>query len=120
MYSRAVVAGGLVAIACSMTGCREDEIRSAYASEFKCPEDGVTVEELGLRRYRVAGCDRTVVYQCVGDACAPDREDTPAAEAPVVAPPAEVAKRERRNGRTLVALNLHLDKRDSLRLSAAP
>jgi hypothetical protein len=114
-------------MACLATG--EERVRDAFSAEFKCREDRVEVEELPKARYRVTGCDRRIVYQCIANRCIPDQAtmETPSAESESVAAPIhrepgerELAKREQRGDRSVVALDLHLDDRDMLKLRAAP
>jgi hypothetical protein len=114
-----------------LTGCMSEDLRSTYANDFSCASDDIDVEKLGLGRYRVTGCGRTVSYTC-GGVCSPDhspddepaRETARAASSPKAAPApdgmgsAHVEKSKA--GGSLVALELRLDKATLLKLQAAP
>jgi hypothetical protein len=39
-------------------------IRSRFATEQKCPEDEVAVDESGGTQYRARGCDKETTYVC--------------------------------------------------------
>src|SRR5687768_14259851 len=67
---RSLLLCGLIGLT-GAAGCRVQEIRGMYRNEF-CSDGEVTVEELGDGRYEAAGCNRRVLYQCVGGSC--DRE----------------------------------------------
>ncbi len=38
--------------------------RERFSRQYRCPEDRVTVEELGTGGYRTSGCRRSAIYQC--------------------------------------------------------
>jgi len=51
-----------------LTACSHASVAVHTASsEFRCPEDQFTVEELENNRYRVNGCGHTQVYECLYD-----------------------------------------------------
>jgi len=104
-------------------------IQGMYSREFRCPEEQVKVEDLDGERFRASGCGQTVMYQCAGKSCIPDRRDEPreqtaVAGAPVPRPVHQassgVARREKSQGKSLVSLDLKLDERATLKLRAAP
>jgi hypothetical protein len=53
---------GLMLVAC--TSQASVAVRTAH-EEFRCPEEELLVDELESDRYRVRGCGRAQVYQCV-------------------------------------------------------
>jgi len=140
MKSR-LLSGGLLVVLCSLgaVGCMADRVRSAFANEFSCDNDGVTVDEIGANRWIVTGCGHTVSYACIGTTCIPngERDDSAkvesggrAEQSTSTAPPptagengsamgvAHLAKNKA--GASLVALDLRLDKKTLLKLRAQP
>lgn len=59
------VIGFLVA---GMTGCisHAGVVTKRFSGEFNCPEEQVSVTELGGNAHRAAGCRRTAIYTCIG------------------------------------------------------
>lgn len=65
-------------MAVGAAGCQPMNVQMAYADEFDCPHDKVSVERIsGGERYRVTGCDRTAMYQCIGNSCFPTSVEEP-------------------------------------------
>jgi hypothetical protein len=123
---------GLMAAA----GCRVQEIRSMYRNEF-CKGGEVTVEELGDGRYEASGCDRRVLYQCVGGSCASEAviddgesdSEGPARPEPVEddpRSPSNAAKtteprgQKGKQGKIVLTTDIRLDGRALLKLRAVP
>jgi hypothetical protein len=52
----------------SLAGCVTPAgiAKTRAASDFGCPEDQVTVAEIGGTSYRAVGCDQAAVYNCSG------------------------------------------------------
>jgi hypothetical protein len=124
---------GLLGVA----GCRIQQIRSMYRNEF-CSEGEITVEEIGGERYQAEGCNRAVVYQCIGGTCVPDRladdgdsdseryaDTSPrvldhSSRTSNVAGSAGARTEKRNGGKILLAVDIRLDNRALLKLRAAP
>jgi hypothetical protein len=98
-----------------------------FGREFDC--EHVSVEEIGGGRYSASGCDRTVVYQCIGQTCIVDgaaselEEDSVARSRPAPAPVADSTVQTRtaksKSGKTVVSADIRLDNRSLLKLRAA-
>jgi S1-C subfamily serine protease len=109
-------------------GCHTSTVRGMYADEFNCPDDEVKVESLAGDRYRATGCGE-VVYQCINTTCIPTRvvADEPSAKyvrladapAQTSEPIATEARREKKDGQVLIALDLVLENRTLVKLRAA-
>ncbi|HTB78705.1 MAG TPA: hypothetical protein VK762_35930 [Polyangiaceae bacterium] len=57
------MAAVLVLVLCSCTSTTS-VVRSRFAAEQGCPEDGVVVDAEGGTLYRARGCDREATYAC--------------------------------------------------------
>ncbi len=107
-----------------------------YRNEF-CSDGEISVQEIGGERYQVSGCDRTVVYQCIGESCVPataadEGSDSERYEAPnpnaqdrpstasSVAGTAGTRRQKREGGKVVIAVDIRLDNRAMLRLRAVP
>jgi hypothetical protein len=121
-----------VSLSLLLSGCVAQELQVAYSNEFNCPDHQVKVQELGAERYRVSGCNKSVVYQCFGDHCGLDREEQAASArpAPTRQPPAAalpepqqkaaaVSERKGREG-VLVSADVPIGQKSLLKLRAAP
>jgi len=118
-------------------GCVEEKLTAMYAREFNCPKGDIKIGVIGDGRYRVQGCDRTVMYECIGSAnCIPmssslDR-NAESQPAPAQAQPAsanqspastnvEQARVDKnKKGATLVMLDARLDDKSLLKLRGLP
>lgn len=49
-----------------LTGCMGMAVRSAFEDDFRCPA-ATDVSDMGNDRYRVTGCGREAVYQCLNN-----------------------------------------------------
>ncbi|MET0790131.1 MAG: trypsin-like peptidase domain-containing protein [Polyangiaceae bacterium] len=117
---------------CSLAGCLTQDLRTEFANEFSCDSSDVDVEELGLRRYRVTGCGRTVRYSCPNDAdCIPTNESAPEPTRSVAEKPSHgpndaeaksvgVARHEKTKTGAAIAAELRLDEQTLLKLRAQP
>jgi hypothetical protein len=49
-----------------LAGCVtvEGQATTRFSNEFKCPEDSVTVEDIGGNGYRATGCGESATYVC--------------------------------------------------------
>lgn len=114
-------------------GCFQQDLRAEFANEFACDSPDVEVEDLGLRRYRVSGCGRTVRYSCpTNEDCIPTNESEPppsrAAQTKPSADPDEAAaksvaaaQREKdKSGGATVTAELRLDEQTLLKLRGQP
>jgi len=125
-YGPLVMGLGLTAAACGMEG----QVQTMYANEFLCNEQEVQVEDETGGRYRATGCDKSVMYTCVGRTCIPDRIDTtasttqkPRPEAAASASGAKgqlgVAHRETNaHGADVIALDVRLNAESLLKFRA--
>ena len=54
----------------SISGCYEakDIITCAASNEWSCPKDEIIINEEGVNRYIVLGCNHNIVLQCKGPA----------------------------------------------------
>ncbi len=114
-----------------LSGCVSQELKASYSNEFNCPDYQVDVRPLGADRYRVSGCNKSVVYQCIGSHCVLDRRDEaasreePAIQARIVVqqePEREnvgVSKRKSGEG-VLVSADVRVSDDSLLKLRAAP
>jgi Trypsin-like peptidase domain len=105
-------------------GCALQNVESAFAADFDCPD--AKAEETGSHdRYRVAGCGRAATYVCIGGgSCTlqtvreePERDvarNTPAGEA------SSEIKVESKGKEASMLLELPLERRALLRLTAVP
>jgi hypothetical protein len=115
-------------------GCMDQTVESHFAGDFHC-SSRVTTVGLGNDRYRVTGCDREAVYQCIerqggfgNHVCVlelttelEEEESTPPPSAPRPAPVkahAEVVKDD--DGSSTVELDIRLDTYSMLILNADP
>lgn len=86
----------------SLAGCitPQGTAKVRAANDFGCPEDGISIAEIGGTSYRASGCGKSAVYNCSASdaykgstsnyACVPETPPatiTPAAP-PAAAPPA--------------------------------
>jgi len=130
-----LMTGGLFAV--SLGACMSQTVESNFAGDFHC-HSPLTVQDLGSDRYRVTGCDREAVYQCVaqqgfgGPLCVlqltteledEEQEEVAAAPRPAAAQTAvktraEVVKDD--DGSSTVELDLRLDSYSMLVLHADP
>jgi hypothetical protein len=114
-----------------LAGCMSEDLRSTYANDFSCASDDIDVDKLGMGRYRVTGCNRSVTYTC-GGVCVPDHspDDDSARETAHTAPSPKAAPAQdnvgsahlekSKAGGSVVALDLRLDKATLLKLRALP
>jgi hypothetical protein len=115
-----------------LSGCVARELKASYSNEFNCPDYQVDVDELGADRYRVSGCNKSVVYQCIGKHCILDREEEsassefqevsqprPLAEQEPPAKAVGVSKRKGSEG-VLVSADVRVSEDSLLKLRAAP
>ena len=108
--------------------CASQTARSTYAEEFDCRSE-VEVEDLDAGRFRVSGCDKSVIYVCSRNVCATDRpvDDGPP---PAAAPRSKAATKEAsvgvahleksKSGASIVSLELRLDAETLLKLRGSP
>jgi hypothetical protein len=120
------------ALLCGTPGCFQQDLRAEFANEFACDSPDVDVTDLGLRRYRVSGCGRTVRYSCPTDEnCIPTNESEPppsrAAQTRPSADPEEraaksvgVAQHEKDKSGATVTAELRLDEQTLLKLRGQP
>ena len=124
LLAAAMTAGGLSA------GCGAGIAEAAFASDFSCGE-GVTSEASAAPgRYVVEGCGRRATYQCVGNyesTCVlqttSDESRTASDETPArveAAPLKSEVEVQNKGGSTEMVLELRLEKRGLLRLTAVP
>src|SRR4051812_11806477 len=73
---------GLGASACTRAG----ELQTMFANEYSCNEGDVQVEDETGGRYRVAGCNQSVMYTCSASQCVPDVGKESAGPAPSTRP----------------------------------
>lgn len=66
-------------------------VRLRAANEFNCPEESITVEDLGADSYRVTGCEVVATYHCLSYGygsghvvCAKEEERAAPSESPEV------------------------------------
>jgi hypothetical protein len=90
-----------VVVTASLAGCVTPAgiAKTRAASDFGCPEDQVSVAEIGGTSYRAVGCDQAAVYNCSGSdsykgttnnyTCIPE---APPAPPPTAVPPAAAPK----------------------------
>jgi S1-C subfamily serine protease len=118
-------------------GCRVQEIRSMYKKEF-CSDGDVSVEAIGGERYQASGCNRSVIYQCLGNSCVPDSladegesaSEDQASSSPNAQEPSRpttnlagaggTRRQKREGGKVVLAVDIPLDRRSMLRLRAVP
>ena len=109
------------------SGCASQSVRSTYAEEFDCQSE-VDVEDLGSGRFRVSGCNKTVVYVCRRSVC--DSERLPDSSPPASAPMTKASTSEtnvgvahlekNKSGASVVLLELRLDAETLLKLRGSP
>ena len=126
-YGVLIVGLGLGVSACTIEG----HVQTMFANEYSCNEDDVQVEDETGGRYRVAGCEQSVMYTCVGRVCVPDvgkesataAPSTPAEPAPTPSAKQDglgVAHREKNAaGADFIALEVRLNAESLLKLRAA-
>jgi S1-C subfamily serine protease len=123
-------ASTLVAMASAvpLVGCMRHAVKSAFEDDFRCPVAS-DVSDMGNDRYRVSGCGREAVYQCLQNIqghpiCALQLTEDVEAEAseplpmtPVVSQ-AKLAKNDA--GESTVSLDVRLDTYSLVTLRAEP
>jgi hypothetical protein len=121
-----------VRVSLLLSGCVSQELKASYSNEFNCPDYQVNVDALGADRYRVSGCNKSVVYQCIGKHCILDRreeaESAPSEEvyqprplAEQDPPPKAVGISKRKGGEgLLVSADVRIGDNGLLKLRAAP
>jgi hypothetical protein len=115
-----------------LIGCVTQELKASYSNEFGCPDYQVDVTPLGAERYRVNGCNKSVVYQCVDQHCVLAKtEETASSESESVSvsapgvphdPPSKpvgVSKKDQGEA-VLVTADVAIGNRGLLKLRAAP
>ena len=58
---------GMIGLMFVLGGCglmSSDAARVQFAQEFHCPEERVTLEEVGGAAFRASGCGESAVYVC--------------------------------------------------------
>ena len=109
------------------SACASQTVRSTYAEEFDCQSE-VDVEDLGSGRFRVSGCNKTVLYVCRRSVC--DSERPPDSSPPASAPSTKATTTEtsvgvahlekNKSGASVVLLELRLDAETLLKLRGSP
>jgi hypothetical protein len=111
-------------------GCAGHPVRRQFQKDFGCAAE--RVERLGETRFRVTGCGEFATYDCPNSSCSLDigaetlkesyaLENRPAIPQTIKVSAEEgVAHREKRDGATIVALDVRLDGTSVLKLRANP